>query len=351
MKLRRLIKQIEQLLYTQECVIVPTLGAFVRHYESSELDTARGLIYPSRCRLSFNAMLRESDGSLASQYAKSYLMSYKKAQALLEGDVAFLLSQLQQRGTILLGSVGRLTKREEGQLLFLPNPTPPFATQQYGQSPVAILPLLSSVEVGLSERKSKDVFYVPVRKSYLKVGAAALVMGALLLLFPPVNKMFQQEGVRHYQAGFFTPQEESSNATLEAVPFHGLPATSVDASGVEVVPESLSRQTEEVATDLQETALEPVPESAPEIAGVPIVEHTAGYYIIIASLKTKEQVAQYVTQRNPMGVFKSGGVLISSRGLHRLFAKYCSTLEDARRELKEVREGYGIADAWVYEQK
>lgn len=94
--MRRLIKNIEQVLYREECVVIPGVGAFLRHNASASIDGGKGLIYPGHSHLSFNAALQQNDGVLVRQYMSVFSMGYKKALSLLESDIHEFREDLQR---------------------------------------------------------------------------------------------------------------------------------------------------------------------------------------------------------------------------------------------------------------
>lgn len=318
--MRRLIKHIEQLLYRQECVVVPGLGAFILHTEESYKDNAKGLIYPSRTRLSFNAALNQNDGLLVQSYSEAFSFGYKRSLALLESDVQEVKQKLLSSGVVSLGQIGKLTQdRVGGGIRFLPNEEHPFSVQYYGLQPVSILPRLTEIAATESKppRRQGDIYYVPVNLKHLAYGTSAAALLALALLIPS-NRQAAPQQSEQYQAGFLASQPK--------------------------LPKILSHE--------QEPEQITVAEETPRIGELSIytpAEEKVQYYVIVATLSGESQAVTYIERTPELADFSSqGGILISSTGLHRVFADRFDTIEEAQDYLRELSKNPDYSTAWIH---
>lgn len=324
--IRRLTKHIEQALYTQDCVLIPGVGAFLRHNIPASLDLSKGLIYPGHCSLSFNTEIQQSDGYLANSYSRTYGMSFRRANSLLESDVQDLTDQLQKNGLVQIGSVGRLARDPHGKLSFLPNANHPFSIRHYGHTPIARLPHVSMSHV--MDKKAngdKDVIYLPINLRHVKYGSVATVV-ALFLLLVPTKKIQTPDQVQQYQAGF--------------IPHVVHEQANTDASEIPVV---------ELSQDLEEQKEEP----REFVSGLPLLTPNSDktlYYVVISSLSNKEQVEKFVDKFAPQTVFPNCGVLVTGSGMHRVFTGVYTSPDAAQEALREVHEHSDYQDAWVYER-
>lgn len=326
--MRRLIKNIEQVLYREECVVIPGIGAFLRHDSSASMDDSKGLIYPGHTDLSFNAALQQNDGVLVRQYMSSFSMGYKKALSLLESDIREFKEELRQNGLIQMGTIGRLTiDRSDDRISFLPNHDHPFSIDFYGLMPVARLPHTGTAPIQKPQQKSEnksEIFYLPINLRTLRYGAAAAVLAAAMLLIPSQKVSFP-EGASQYQAGFLISQKEKSAQPRveEKQPTH-----------------SVEEKTQS--------------ESKASVAGLPVFtpeQGVARYYVVIASLANDKQVEKYVAQHHPLNDFPNAGILVTSSGMHRVFANVYDSMEEAQKELNAnvvVQDEY--ASSWIYER-
>lgn len=324
--MRRLIKNIEQVLYHEECVVVPGVGAFLRHDASATIDGSKGLIYPGHTDLSFNSAIQKNDGILVQQYMSAFSMGYKRAHSLLESDIREFRESLHQNGLIQVGSIGRLTlDRTEGRITFLPNSDHPYSINFYGLMPVTQLPEVvetSRVPNSTTARKS-DIFYLPINLRTIRYGVAAAVF-ALAVLLIPTKRLSFPEGASQYRAGFLLPQK------------------------TEEAPHPISHETIQAAGPT-------LPSSDIAVAGLPVVIPEVGtprYYVVIASLKSEKQVEKYVRQYQPAKYFSHSGILVTPSGMHRVFTGVYDSMEAAQADLNsQVIVHPDFASAWVYERK
>ncbi len=86
--LMTIFKEIYDLLYNNDCVIIPEFGAFVLKSHSAYIkdDT----FYPPKKVISFNAMLDENDGLLVKHLSTSRNISYKKALKTINDETQSL---------------------------------------------------------------------------------------------------------------------------------------------------------------------------------------------------------------------------------------------------------------------
>lgn len=329
--MKRVIKHIEQLLYKQECVIVPSLGAFIRHHRSASQDMGRGLIYPGKSEITFNAALSQGDGLLVQSYAEAFSFGYKRAQSLLESDVQELKSALSENGVVQIGQVGKLMQdRADGRISFIPNPDHPFSVDYYGLQPVAMLPRLrthndESQSLSTSRRKG-DVYYLPINLRAVRYGTAAAVVAALALLIPSQKLTNPSDGKLQYQAGFLTPQKsviETSNETKEDIPV------------VDFTDDSASTTRDNVSD-------------------INIVRTPVGhvrYYIVIATLSNEVQFDKYIeTHSKDIESLEHLGVLVSDT-YHRVFADSFETIEEAKAYLNELIKKPEFSSSWIHKTK
>jgi hypothetical protein len=69
-------QSIRELLFEQECVVLPGFGGFITNYKSAEIDYITNILSPPTKAISFNRQLRNDDGILthAIQFAEHNLV-------------------------------------------------------------------------------------------------------------------------------------------------------------------------------------------------------------------------------------------------------------------------------------
>lgn len=327
--MRRIIRHIELCLYRHECVIVPGFGAFIRHDQSSSLDQSKGLIYPGYSVLSFNPSLRRDDGILVDSYRCAFSLNYKRALSMIEQDVEELNCDLRGARIVQLGNLGKMSlQRESHTLVFYPNNDHPFSISYYGLTSVSQLPpLCSGSQVSSAAPPAKEgVYYLPIRLRSLKYGAAAVLVGAMVLLMP--RHTLSDHDQSAYQASFLSVLDSrlSSPDTLES----GFSAG------------TLVRGDEGVHRPLE------------TIAGLPLI-HSDGssprYYVVIATLSSVELVEKYLRSHPEEGRIPTAGIL-GSQTLYRLYAGHFATSEEANAYRRRLVEEYpSLHSAWVYKSR
>ena len=315
--MRRLTRQIEQLLYTEECVVVPGIGAFLVHHEPAVVDEQKGLIYPGRCRISFNAALKDNDGVLVKSYSDAFSFGYRRSLSIMEKDIEELRSQLLTSGVVEVGEVGKLIQSKgEMNLTFIPNPHHPFSIDYYGLRPVAMLPRpeVTTEETGRRAGLKGHIYYLPINLRAIGYSSVAAAMVAMAI-FIPNQKLQSPSNAMQYQAGFLTEQ--------------------------------VAEQEAEPAPVVEEVQV-------PTFEGFRITEGSerlGHYYVVVATLPNEAMAHKFILENSSYLRFtKEGGVLISSRGLHRFYAASFETKEEAQEYLRELTKEVAFKTAWIHKQ-
>ena len=139
MHLPSIIQSIEQLLFTQDCVIIPNFGGFVVNQQGYTYDAERAKIHPKKRWIAFNERLRADDGTLAIQLAKDFKWTQKKAFEHVLAFSAEIKSIILANGTMEFGKIGQFTLTQEQKISFTPNSHLNFDLSQYGLFEVGTL--------------------------------------------------------------------------------------------------------------------------------------------------------------------------------------------------------------------
>lgn len=111
---------ISDLLYRQECVVIPDFGAFISRRVPAQHFASSHTIYPPKKGLSFNAQIKQNDGLLANYVASAAHLSYEEAVQEIRNYVRFLDKEIDDNGSITIHKVGRFSRNEEKALQFTP---------------------------------------------------------------------------------------------------------------------------------------------------------------------------------------------------------------------------------------
>lgn len=113
------LRHIEYLLCTHDCVIVPNLGAFIAHKSSAKFDSEKGLFISPQRIYTFNSALSASDGILTNSISRSLGISFEKASLIVTEAVQQIHEELKTTGEFVFGRIGRLELSLLGELNFV----------------------------------------------------------------------------------------------------------------------------------------------------------------------------------------------------------------------------------------
>jgi hypothetical protein len=179
------------LLYEQECVVVPGLGAFLVYRESAQIDHVQGLIHPPSKNVRFNAALREDESDLLVLHiARREGMSRESAEELIQRAVEQIHAALSQKQSVPLERVGKLFQDLEGNIRFVSEGNN-FDWMAYGLPVLRFYPILRNTRAEQSNAPAADA--PAMAPSRPKPSRAALVAASLALLLG-LSGLFWQTG-------------------------------------------------------------------------------------------------------------------------------------------------------------
>lgn len=132
---------IAELLYEQDTVIIPGLGAIVANYQAAEIDQVQGQIAPPTKKVSFNKNLTLDDGLLIAFAQNKYQLSASEAKRAVQDYVQEIQDGLEKREIIEISNVGRLYLNYENEINFLPNGTN-FNQDAFGLPNLQVYPII-----------------------------------------------------------------------------------------------------------------------------------------------------------------------------------------------------------------
>ena len=150
-----IFKEIYDLLYNNDCVIVPEFGAFVLKSHSAYIkdDT----FYPPRKVISFNAMLDENDGLLVKHLSTSRNISYKKALKTINDETQSLKNELSADKKIKIDPLGYIELSLEGNIVFYPDELINFESNSFGLKSFSKQPILKSVKNDVPSKTASTI--------------------------------------------------------------------------------------------------------------------------------------------------------------------------------------------------
>lgn len=332
----RITTHIEHLLLVHDCVIVPKLGGFVLQTVPSAYREEEHMFHPVRKEIVFNTTLQHNDGLLSESYMQTYHMDYRKAQSMLEKDIQQLRTSLQEQKEVQMGKIGSFTLGNEGQLIYSPGETGLFSVNSYGLS-VFHFPALQPMEIEreetklLTDKKKKDILYIPVSRKLIRVVAAsAAAIAMFFLISTPVKDVNQAA----YTASFI-PNEFVSYKPVAKVKATETPETTILSEKVASKPlpaPKVSAQKKEV--------------EKPATLAVSKSNNVKSYHIVIASFPSEAQANDYIANVDRK-VCKHVSK-IARNGKYRIYADKFDNREAAESYMTTLRKTEKYKDAWLF---
>ena len=115
-----MIEHIEYLMLSNDCVVVPGLGAFIAQYTSSHNCAQNSTFTSPKRSISFNASINHNDGLLANSIAKKASIPYAEALKQIEKSTTICRQALSDGSEVPFGRLGFFINNGEGHIEFIP---------------------------------------------------------------------------------------------------------------------------------------------------------------------------------------------------------------------------------------
>lgn len=343
-------RDIQELLFDNDCVIVPGFGGFLTHYRPARLDEQRRMVYPPSKELSFNRNLTRHDGLLADHLARREGIDFNAAKEAIDARTAEWNRSLDQQRRVELPRIGTFFQDGESNLQFEPDRRVNFLKDAYGLRPVAAIPVVQRVP---AEATGPLVLVEPVptvgaprsrRVSLIAAAAAAVLFTA------GTWWAFSFTGTSNaLWSGFdFLPGADRKEYVLPSVPEAGpeVPLSEEawvapkDMEGVHLFPIAGDRAPV-VAVDL---GGEQGSKAVPESTAVATAAVQARFHVVGGCFLEKENADRFVAELQAKGfaaslIDKKGGLYRVAYGSYPQRSTALEALEAVRRE--------EAPDAWM----
>lgn len=134
-------RDLHDLLFEHDCVIVPGFGGFLAHYRPARIDEQRRVIHPPAKELSFNRHLTRHDGLLVDRLIRREGLEYQAAKGQVEEELGQWRQMLQRQGRLELPRIGTFFHDAEGNLQFDPDRRVNYLKDAFGLRSVAAVPV------------------------------------------------------------------------------------------------------------------------------------------------------------------------------------------------------------------
>jgi cell division septation protein DedD len=132
---------IKDLLYSNDCVVLPGLGGFIAKYKGASLNSSLHTIYPPQKTIGFNPQIKENDGLLVSALCALNNCSYADAKIELDNWVKEVSNTLLRGEKISWKGIGILFQDRLGKIQFIPDSKGNFSVESFGLEKIILVPV------------------------------------------------------------------------------------------------------------------------------------------------------------------------------------------------------------------
>jgi hypothetical protein len=306
---------IRDLLFTHDCVILPSFGGFIGNYTPARIDTSTNTFYPPVKAISFNRNLNQNDGLLISRISADRGIGYADSRRLVEEFVSDLVSKLKKGDRITLDMIGHLQNNGEGNPLFEPDRSSNFLLDSYGLTSFTREPV-SGYDVSERVLRKRDLSSTPVLSRKMLWRAAVVIPVLAAIVFVPLKT----DIFRH-------------NASLNP-----LARTEIEAVSGEIETSSTLEQNIDLPVPAKEESQPVIGETRDqvsqeaEISGPVSTEGAGLFFLVTGSFKARNNAIGQQNSLNERGYHAE--ITTAPNGYFRV----CATSYGTYREAKEAQE-------------
>jgi cell division septation protein DedD len=137
---------IKDLLYSNDCVVLPGLGGFIAKYKGATLNTNLHTIYPPHKTIGFNPQIKENDGLLVSALCALNNCNYAEGKIELDAWVKEQSNTLLRGEKISWKGIGILFQDRLGKIQFIPDSKGNFSLESFGLEKIILVPVERKIE-------------------------------------------------------------------------------------------------------------------------------------------------------------------------------------------------------------
>jgi len=228
------VRAVLDLLFEHDCVIVPGFGAFIGHYREAFHNTASQEFTPPSKKISFNRLLVQNDGLLATHYSLQIDQSYSSALLLLQEEAKQWTDLLETSGNLSLKGLGYFRCDKDGKWIFTAAVHENLNKSSFGLIPLnqRILdrkraPVEQVSKAFLEETKPK--VYAEARKRKGRGRSFIVTMSAFLIGMIGISQLliFTDAPVNFKEAGmiriYSTTISKHEGRSIKAHPYKAIP--------------------------------------------------------------------------------------------------------------------------------
>jgi hypothetical protein len=326
---------ISELLFENDCVIVPGFGGFVSNFAPAKIHPVNHTFYPPSKSILFNSKLLSDDGLLLHTISMGESLTYDQAKQMVEEFTQDCLNKLSEGNSLKLERIGKIIKDEDGHFLFDPDITINYLEESFG------LPSIMSPQISRNsmhkriEKRFVDRHLHPdkiIKNKKMHWASVALIPVLLLIGWLTLNPVLDYKGSQ--RSGMMSVAEpEFNNTGFDNLESHLNPAS--------VEPLSDDTHSEKIVT-LDRTTESALPIN---LANDGIIPRGIKYYVIGGAFQSRENADKMLASMKSEG-YLAEDVGQNPAGLYMVSYFSSADKSDALSNLSEIRRDKNPS-AWL----
>lgn len=201
---------ISDLLYLEDCIIIPDFGGFIVNYKPAVINKKNGEIEAPSKSILFNNQLVTNDGLLANYIAQAEKISNKEALNIILSYAKEINTKLYETKILRLNNIGLFTLGTEDNILFTQEKGSNYNLESFGMATINSRTITKEdrVEEKIIDnvQKIEQQIYSP----QVMLRAAAVLVPLIIISFLSVNQEKNITTIYEKMAvfNFFTPEKK-----------------------------------------------------------------------------------------------------------------------------------------------
>ena len=175
---------ITDLLFTNDCVVLPGFGGFVAKYKGASLNETIHSVYPPQKTIGFNPQIHINDGLLISAYCSVMNISYNEAKSEVEKWVNQQHLMLQRGEKLVWNQLGVLFQDRTGKLQFIPDGKMNFSIDSFGLQRIQLTPVIREEKLEPTGEQPVAIALESPAQVVIKKSSSVVWKVAAVLAFP-----------------------------------------------------------------------------------------------------------------------------------------------------------------------
>lgn len=322
--MKTLAKQISNLLFDHDCVIVPGLGGFITNYKPATIHPHHHIFSPPSKQISFNSALILNDGVLINSYVVRLGLTYAEAGKIIDSTVQSIRISLLKGENITLDDVGILKSNNENNIEFKPFTNINYLGDSFG------LPRFDYYPVNREKYDSVAGLSRPAIRKTMRWAAILVPLAAIALWSSYNPDTFNK--IQNNYAGLVTAPEKTLSIPAPA------PEKVVNYENHNMLAAGVITTAAVSETEIRDKEIT-----------AEVTENTTIFHIIAGAFSVPENAERLVNDLKKQGFEDAAIVGRNGRSLHIVSIASFNNKGAADSKLTEIKQS-NFPEAWLLEK-